>query len=253
MSEAYSALAEAYDALMRDVPYGDFARQIERLFRYAERPPRLVLDLACGTGTLTRLMAERGYEMIGADLSPEMLDVARAKCAPLSCPPVFICQGMAELDLYGTVEAAYCCLDSVNYVTDVRELRRVFARVALFLEPGGVFVFDIKTRAMFAAMNGVTSAAEADACFSVWQYGFDGKSNLGVHVVELFFEQPGGAYTRVTEEHVQRAYTLETLRDALSRAGLTLCGVFDGTTARRVKSEEGRLFLVAKKPFEKDV
>ncbi|NCB06254.1 MAG: class I SAM-dependent methyltransferase, partial [Clostridia bacterium] len=102
MNEQYSALAEAYDELMREVPYADFARQIERLFRFSSHPPHLVLDLACGTGTLTRMMAERGYEMIGADLSPEMLDVARAKCAGLSCAPVFICQSMEEIDLYGT-------------------------------------------------------------------------------------------------------------------------------------------------------
>lgn len=251
MNEQYSALAEAYDELMREVPYADFARQIERLFRFSSHPPHLVLDLACGTGTLTRMMAERGYEMIGADLSPEMLDVARAKCAGLSCAPVFICQSMEELDLYGTIDAAYCCLDSVNYITDVRTLRRAFARVSLFLEPGGVFVFDVKTRAMFAGMNGVTSASEAGNCFSVWQYGFDAKSCRGVHIVELFFEQ-NGSYTRVTEEHEQRAYPLETLRDALARAGLMLRGVYDGTTARHAEKEEGRLFLVAQKLEPKD-
>ncbi len=242
----YSALAGLYDALTDNVPYRKYAAQIERLFcRYGQKPS-LVLELACGTGTLTALLAQKGYEMIAADISPDMLSVAREKCRELAQPPVFICQDMCSLDLYGTVQAAVCCLDSINYLTDIRKLRRAFARVSLFLEQGGLFLFDVKTPAMFREMDGVCSVDEGEGWFGAWRYGWDAKSRLCVHAVDLFFER-GGVYERQTEEHLQRAYPRNVLEKELETAGFCVRGVFDGLSLRAAREETGRLFFAAQK------
>ena len=116
---AYSALAAVYDALTGDVPYEQWATFAQKAFSKRKKPVKLVLELACGTGSLTRLLGQAGYEMIACDLSADMLAVARDKCGELSCPPVFLCQDMCQLDLYGTIDAAVCCLDSVNYLTEI--------------------------------------------------------------------------------------------------------------------------------------
>ena len=242
----YSSLAELYDRLTDNVPYEKYAAQIERLFRRYRQKPSLVLDLACGTGSLTALLAERGYEMIAADLSPDMLAVAREKCRDLAVPPVFICQDMCELDLYGTVQAAVCCLDSVNYLTDRRQLKRAFSRVSLFLEQGGLFLFDVKTPAMFRTMDGLCSVDEDKGWFSAWRYGWDGRSSLCVHQVDLFFEH-GGTYLRQTEEHIQRAYQRSVLEQALHETGFALRGVYQGLSLRPAQEETGRLFFAAQK------
>lgn len=239
-------LADVYDQLTDNVPYARYAAQIERLLRRYRQTPRIVLELACGTGSLTALLAQRGYEMIGCDLSPDMLNRAREKCQGLEIPPVFICQDMCELDLYGTVQAAVCCLDSVNYLTDRRRLRRAFSRVSLFLEPGGLFLFDVKTPELFRGMDGLSSVAEGEGYFTAWQYGYDAASGLCVHAVDLFFEQ-GGLYRRSTEEHVQRAWPRAVLEQTLEQCGFRLRGVFDGLTAKPAKEEKGRLFFAAQK------
>ena len=245
----FTSLAELYDRLTSNVPYGKYAAQIERLFRLYKCTPSLVLDLACGTGTLTALLAEQGYEMIGVDLSPEMLMQAREKCADLSVPPVFLCQDMCALDLYGTIQAAICCLDSVNYLTDRRRLSRAFSRVSLFLEPGGLFLFDVKTPQMFEEMAGQVSVDEDEDFFGVWQYGFNAKTGLAEHFVDLFLQQDEH-YIRCSEEHRQRAWSLDIIKDELRQAGFEIAGVFDGLTSKKAKNETGRLFIAARKSEE---
>ena len=143
----YEALASSYDALTEDVGYEKRADFLEKLFRRSRIPVKVVLDLACGTGTMTWLLTGRGYELIGVDGSEEMLAAAMSKGGTVQgVPPIFLHQSMPQLDLYGTVDAAICCLDSLNYLTDPADVRRTFRRLHLFVAPGGVLVFDVNTR-----------------------------------------------------------------------------------------------------------
>ena len=159
---AYDALAPWYDELTRDVDYGRFADFYEALFRADGGEFRLLLDLCCGTGTLALLMASRGYDMIAADASEEMLMSAREKAYASGGPaPLFICQRAGELDLYGTVDAAYSSLDSLSYVP-FEELRECFRRLRLFIRPGGLFVFDLRTPEFLRSMDGSVSVDETD-------------------------------------------------------------------------------------------
>ena len=152
---SYDFLASCYDELTTDVGYPAWADYLEAHFRRKGLPGRTVLDLACGTGSLTWELAARGYEMIGVDRSPEMLAEAAAKGREdVETPPIFLCQSMDRLDLYGTIDACVCCLDSVNYVTDPRQLKKAFARVWLFLMPGGLFLFDINTPSKLRGLDG---------------------------------------------------------------------------------------------------
>ena len=141
---SYVSLAKYYDNLTTDVPYGTFADFYEQIFKRFDLKPVTILDMACGTGTLTRILCERGYDMIASDGSPDMLMSAMEKLSDLESMPLLLCQNMNELDLYGTVDSIICSLDVINYVEkDV--LPEVLRRVMLFLEPGGIFIFDINT------------------------------------------------------------------------------------------------------------
>ena len=148
---SYETLSVYYDRFTDDVGYADWADFFERLFAREGMQPKLVLDLACGTGSLTKILADRGYEMIGVDASPEMLMQAMQNTMDCAPRPLFLNQRMEELDLYGTVDVCLCCLDSVNYVTEPEVLQKAFERVHLFLEPKtGLFVFDVNTPEKFA-------------------------------------------------------------------------------------------------------
>lgn len=151
----YEALAGSYDALTEDVGYGKRLDFIEKLLCRSRIPVKLVLDLACGTGTMSWLLTQRGYEVIGVDGSEDMLAAAISKGGETSgVPPVFLHQSMPRLDLYGTVDAAVCCLDSLNYLTDPKDVQRTFRRLHLFVAPGGMLVFDVNTAAKLAALDG---------------------------------------------------------------------------------------------------
>ncbi len=243
----YTGLAACYDRLIDQTIYDRFCGRICALLRKHHIGDGLVLELCCGTGTLARRLTEQGYELICCDASPEMLNVAREKCADLPVPPVWICQQAAELDLYGTVRAVVCCLDSVNYFTDLRELKEVFRRVSLFLEPGGLFLFDVKSRQMFRELSGTCSIQEEDGLFCTWQYGYDPRSGYAQHQVDLF-RQEGEDYVRFTEWHDQRAYSVDTLKQALAQAGLETKGVYADYTAKKAAEETGRLLFAAQKP-----
>ena len=151
----YEALAGSYDALTEDVGYAKRADFLEKLLRRSRIPVKLVLDLACGTGTMTWLLTARGYEVIGVDGSEDMLAAAMGKGGQAAgVPPVFLHQSMPRLDLYGTVDAAVCCLDSLNYLTDPKDVQRTFRRLHLFVAPGGALVFDVNTAAKLGRWTG---------------------------------------------------------------------------------------------------
>ena len=164
----YGSLAQWYDQLTGDVPYGSFADFYEAEFARCGGEFRLLLDLCCGTGTLTALMAERGYELIAADSSVDMLMQAREKTAALETPPLFLCQDAAELDLYGTVDAAYCSLDGMNYIPPA-SLGKVFHRLHLFIRPDGLLIFDIRPPEWLRALDGQVFVDEQEDVLCLWR------------------------------------------------------------------------------------
>lgn len=217
---AYDALAAYYDAFTDDVPYRAWADWAEAAFRRAGIAPSIVLDLACGTGTLTAELARRGYDMIGADASEAMLARAAVKAPGV----LWLHQRAEELDLYGTVDACTCSLDAVNYLTDERRLREALRRVALFLVPGGVFLFDALTPAQEALVADASFIREcADATCIQTESAAEGCLE---HRVTLFIRGRDGRYARVTELHRERMYTPELLRRALLDAGFSRVEVF---------------------------
>ena len=245
---SYESLAVRYDALTADIDHAAWADYLEKHFSRSPIPIHTVLDLACGTGTITCLLAERGYETIGVDLSAEMLAVAAEKARHTAgVPPLFLQQPMEELDLYGTVDACVCCLDSVNYVTRPRDLGRAFQRVHLFLEPGGLFLFDVNTPEKLEGLDGGMFIDETDDTYCVWRADYARRSRICTYGFDLFFRQEDGLWRREEEVHQERAYTPEELTDLLSRAGFCHIRQYGDRKLRPPKAGEDRIFFTARK------
>ncbi len=245
---SYGFLAQSYDALTRDVDYEAICRYLERQFTRARCPVKTVLDLACGTGSLTWLLAQHGYETIGVDLSEEMLAQAREK-APAGfsgVPPLFLQQSMDKLDLYGTIDACVCCLDSVNYVTRPALLERAFGRVHTFLMPGGLFLFDARTPQALAAMDGQIFLDEDEDTYCVWQGEYAPKRRLCTYSMDLF-RREGDVWRRGWEEHREYAYTIDELTEMLRSAGFAYVRCYGGRTRRPPRDEDDRVFFLARK------
>lgn len=239
---SYDFLAGCYDELTADVGYPAWADYLESHFRRKGLPGRTVLDLACGTGSLTWELAARGYEMIGVDRSPEMLAEAAAKGREdVETPPIFLCQSMDKLDLYGTIDACVCCLDSVNYVTDPRQLKKAFARVWLFLMPGGLFLFDINTPAKLRGLDGQVFLDETEDTYCVWRTEYH--RGLCTYYMDLFDRRRDGAWQRELEIHRQRAYTTEELTGWLRAAGFTDIRTWGDGKLRRPTENEQRIYF----------
>lgn len=248
---SYELLAGCYDGLTADVDYEAWADYLERQFRRSPRPVRTVLDLACGTGSLTRVLAGRGYEMIGVDRSPEMLAEASEKCRGLAGErPLFLQQSMEKLDLYGTVDACVCCLDSVNYVTRPAVLRRAFERVHLFLEPGGLFLFDVNTPDKLRAMDGQVFLDETEEAYCVWRGSFSERRRICTYGMDLFVRQEDGSWQRGEEVHREYAYELSELEEYLREAGFQGIKTHGERKMRPPREGEQRVFFSAwKKSF----
>ena len=240
---SYQQLAGAYDELTWDVGYEKRADFLEKLFRRSRIPVHTVLDLACGTGSMTWLLAGRGYELIAVDGSQEMLAAAREKNAPAEVPPLFLHQSMPRLDLYGTVDAAICCLDSLNYLTRPADVQRTFQRLHLFIAPGGLLVFDINTVEKLAALDGQVFLDETEDTYCVWRTEY--RRGLCTYYVDLFRQQPDGAWERDLEVHRQRAYTVEELTDWLKAAGFGDIRAYGDMVCRSPKEGEQRIYFTA--------
>ena len=233
----YDALALWYDSLTGDVPYGAFADFYEAEFAADGGGFRLLLDLCCGTGTLTWEMARRGYELIAADQSVEMLAQAQGKALPGATPPLFLCQAAEELDLYGTVDAAYSSLDAVNYLPP-ESLAEVFHRLFLFIRPGGLLIFDIRTPESFEALDGEVFLDETDDVLCLWRAELtDGVMRFGMDL----FEREGDLWSRESEEHVEYVHTPELLTNLLRQQGFGEIR----TTSEGPQGDQGRLFFIS--------
>jgi SAM-dependent methyltransferase len=241
-------LAASYDGLQSEVDYPALAASCETLFGCADRRIGSVLDLACGTGTLLCLFAGRGYETIGTDGSPDMLSVAAQKCSGLPEGverPLLLGQSMEELDLYGTVDAAVCTLDGMNYL-DGEGLRETLRRLRLFIAPGGVFIFDVNTLARFRAMDGRAFASESGDALSLWRCRFDEDS--GECVIEMdVFSRSGRLWTRFSEEHVEHYHSEQSLTETLADAGFSVERRLDGYPGALADGEGERLVFVCKR------
>ena len=247
---SYDFLAGCYDRLTYDVDYASWADYIQRHFEKQPLPGNTVLDLACGTGSLTYELARRGYEMIGVDLSPEMLSEAVEKQGADEniIPPMFLCQSMDKLDLYGTIDACVCCLDSVNYVISPKQLQRAFERVHLFLMPGGLFLFDINTVEKLEGLDGQVFLDETEDTYCVWRAEYNKRSKLCSYFMDIFqLDEESGQWERGVELHEERAYTVEELTDMLRRAGFGRIKVYGDRKMRAPKPGEQRIFFVARK------
>ncbi len=238
---AYGPLAFWYDRLTLDIPYEAFVDFYEKEFSADGGEFKILLDLCCGTGTLTWLLAERGYEMIAADASPDMLMQAASKAAEVSVPPLFLCQDASALDLYGTVDAAVCSLDGMNYIPE-SELPEVFHRLHLFVRPGGLLIFDIKTPEWFRSVDGSVSVDETEDMLCLWRAEFDTEENAICYGMDIF-SKSGNLWRRDSEEHIEYAHSPERLAELLEIAGfenVRLC-------CDCPQSDGGRLFITAKR------
>ena len=243
---AYEALAGVYDRLTGDVNYERRANYIEKLFSKSRLPVQTVLDLACGTGTMTAILTERGYEMIAVDGSADMLAEAMEKAADLSGePPVFLNQSMPQLDLYGTVDAAICCLDSINYLTSPKDVQRTFQRLHLFIAPGGLLVFDINSAEKLRGLDGQVYLDETEDIYCVWRTEFEKRSRICTYWMDIFTRQEDDSWERDFEEHRQRAYEVEELRAWLTEAGFTNIRTYGDCRMSAPREGEQRIYFTA--------
>ena len=239
----YTSLAGGYDSLTEDVQYEKRAAFLQKLLAKSTIPVHTVLDLACGTGTMTCLLAEAGYEMIGVDISEDMLSEAAGKTvSPGKIPPIYLQQSMEELDLYGTVEAAVCCLDSINYLTDARALKRTLQRLHLFVAPGGVFLFDVNTPCKLRSLDGQVFLDEREDLYCVWRAEFDRRSRICTYGMDIF-ERQGALWRRSLEEHYEKAWEVEELKRFLTEAGLGRIRTWGDCRLRAPRQDEQRIYF----------
>ena len=241
---SYETLAGAYDELTEDVGYARRADFIEKLFARSRIGVHTVLDLACGTGTMTALLTARGYELIAVDASESMLMQARSKAQGLDgIAPLFLHQSMPQLDLYGTVDAAICCLDSLNYLTTPRDVQRTFARLHLFVAPGGMLVFDVHGLHKLEQMDGQVFLDEREDVYCVWRTEYRPRSRMLDYYVDIFRAREDGNWARSFEEHHQRGYSVEELTQWLREAGFTDIRTYGDCRLRAPREDEGRIYF----------
>ena len=244
----YGLLAPFYDAVNADIDYGTWADFIERTAqREGKCRPELVLDLCCGTGRMTLELAARGYDMTGVDYSPEMLDVARAEAEKLGADVLWLCQDMREFELYGTVDMAVCCLDSVNHLTKPSDLKKCFALVHNYLVPDGLFIFDINGKEKFESVYAQNSyVMEDEGSMCVWQNFYDDKSKLCDFYITLFKEKADGAYERYDEVQTERMYKIADIKKYLRAANMEFIGAYSDFDLTEATDSDERIYVVAR-------
>lgn len=242
--ESYTSFAKVYDLFMDNVPYEEWCEYLVSLFKENGIENGLVLDLGCGTGKLTRLMEKKGYDMIGLDNSFEMLDIAREQ---VSKNILYLMQDMREFELYGTVRAIYSACDSLNYILEEEELLEVFKLVNNYLDPNGLFVFDINSSFKYHELLAENTFAETreEGSF-IWENYFDEEEGINEYDLTLYIEGEDGRFARFQEVHYQKCYELSTIKKLIEAAGLQFVAAYDAYTKNPVEEDSEKITVVAR-------
>ena len=241
--DAYTSFAQVYDLFMDNVPYDEWCDYLEEQLHKEGIRDGLLLDLGCGTGKMTRIMAQKGYDMIGVDNSMDMLDIARDNSGDNI---LYLLQDMQEFELYGTVRAVYCACDSLNYITSEEEILSVFQLVNNYLDPKGVFLFDINTPYKYKELlSDYTFAENREESSFIWENYYDEESGINEYDLTLFIKE-GEYFSRFQENHYQKSYSLETILELLEKAGMKVEGVYDGYTLEPPREDSERLTIIAR-------
>lgn len=243
---SYDVFSRFYDLLTDNVEYKKRADYFCRLLSMCGVNSGILLDLGCGTGGMSLEMIKRGFDVIGVDSSVGMLSVARDKAAESGAQLLLLNQPMEEIDLYGTVDCAICVLDGINHLDGGEQVIRTFERVSLFMNPGGVFAFDVNT--IYKHKNILADNAfvyESDGVFCVWQNSLNADNSVDIDLD--FFEEDGEAYYRSSESFTERAYDIEQIKEWLKEAGFEVAGVFNDMTEDAPGSNCERAVFLAKK------
>ena len=258
---SYNTFAGFYDELTDDISYPRRAAYFDRIIQKFHPGASILLDLACGTGSLSIELARLGYDVVGTDASQQMLSEAMLKkeialygenfereepSDPSIAKLLFLCQPMQELDMYGTLDAAVCALDSLNYLTRPDDCRKTLRRVYNALKSGGLFVFDINTPTKLSGLDGQVFLDETDDTYCVWRTEFDAKKRLCFYGMDIF-RLNGSLWDRSFEEHIEYAYEPDELALWLEEAGFTHIRQYGDRVLRAPKQDEQRIYFSAKK------
>ena len=243
---AYENLAVSYDRLTNDVDYEATVAFYYEILKQEGLNPRTAIDLACGTGSVTAILAEKGLQVIGVDMSEEMLTVASQKAGDIHPAPWFICQPLQELHLTRGVDMAVCALDSLDYITDPNDCKEAIRRVYKALNPGGIFIFDVNTPEKLRAMDGQVFLDEDDDVYCVWRGEFDEETNICSYGMDLF-QRRGELWERSFEEHCEYAYSADQLVGYLKAAGFTHIRVYADRLMEAPREGEQRIYIKARK------
>lgn len=252
--QAYTGFAAVYDTFMDNVPYEEWGEYLHALLVENGINDGIVLDLGCGTGTMTEYLANQGYDMIGVDNSEEMLEIALEKKERSGHDILYLCQDMREFELYGTVRAIVSICDSVNYVTEPEELKQVFHWVNNYLDLDGVFIFDFNTEYKYREVLGDCTIAESrEDCSFIWDNYYYEEEQINEYELSLFVKEEELSkdgqeiYQRYQETHFQRGYTLEEMKELLEAAGLRFLVAYDAFTKDAPRADSERIYIIAGK------
>lgn len=243
---AYGALARSYDRLTNDVSYEAVVDFYFEILEQEDLRPRTAVDLACGTGSVSLLLAQRGLQVTGVDMSEEMLCVASQKVQEAENRPLFVCQRLQELRLPKGVDLAVCALDSMDYITDPADCAEAIRRIYKALNPGGCFIFDVNTPEKLQAMDGQVFLDEDDDVYCVWRGEFDEQTNICSYGMDLF-QREGDVWVRSFEEHREYAYSVQQLKGYLKAAGFTSVAVYADRRFEAPAPGEQRVYIKARK------
>ena len=244
--EAYTGFAEVYDVFQDNVPYEDWCSYVTGLLKEYQVMDGLVLDLGCGTGSLTGLMARSGYDMIGIDNSGEMLQIAMNKRNASGLAILYLLQDMRGFELYGTVKAVISICDSMNYIMEYQELVEVFRLVNNYLDPKGVFIFDLNTEYKYRELLADNTFAEdREESSFIWNNFYDEEDKVNEYDLTLFVKE-GELYRKFEETHYQRAYGLDQIQQAIRDGGMEFVAAYDACTRNRVQQDSERIFMIAR-------
>ena len=244
--DAYLNLAESYDILTRDVNYGEVVDFYEEILAHEGLAPRTAVDLACGTGSVACILAQKGMRVIGVDMSEDMLCVASQKTQGMAMPPLFVCQRLEQLRLPRGVDLAVCALDSINYILEPEACQEAMKRVYKTLNPGGCFIFDVNTPEKLRAMDDQIFLDEDEDVYCVWRGEFDEKTNICSYGMDLF-QREGNLWHRSFEEHREYAYSLQELTEYLRQAGFTHIACYGDRRMMPPAQGEQRVYFKARK------